>query len=95
MCAFAAYADAEDVLSADAWNCSGVTKAACWLAEDTGVRCWVGYAREWAGSLDSTKERRESQSKLVHPSRFSVVSLGQIHVEVPAGVEMLCWTAVS
>ena len=42
---------------------------------------WVPVnARECAGSRDSTKERRLSHFRVVHPSRLSDVSLGHIQV---------------
>ena len=39
-----------------------------------------GNARDWAGSRDSTNDRKLSHSSVVQPSRLSVVSLGHTQV---------------
>jgi hypothetical protein len=49
---------------------------------------WV--CLDCAGRRDSAKVRRASQSSVVHPSRLSVSSLGQIQVVVVVGAERLC-----
>ncbi len=54
-----------------------------------GTAC-RGYARTCAGRRDSTKVRSASQSSVVHPSRLSVSSLGQIQAVAVVGAERLC-----
>jgi hypothetical protein len=53
-----------------------------------GTAC-LGYARTCAGRCDSTKVRSASQSRVVHPSRLSVSSLGRIQEVVVVGAERL------
>jgi hypothetical protein len=55
-----------------------------------GTAC-LGYARTCAGRRDLTKVRIASQSRVVHPSRLSVSSLGQIQVVVVIGAEKLAF----
>jgi len=83
------------VLLTDAGPCWSLAYAE---AEDIGTEPLVRrrrltcreYAKECPGNRPSTKVRRESQSRLVHPSKLRVSSLGQTKVELAEGVVRPC-----